>query len=121
MAHSMKVDVDAVKEWIGKGAKPSERLAKLLYRETKDDLFAKYFVERERKRAVKNPSEEDLAKVEADKNSTSTKEKKEEAVEEKKEEVVEEKKEEVVEEKKEEAVEEKKEEVVEEKKEEAVE
>lgn len=59
LAHTMQVDVESVKEWISKGAKPSERVAKLLYKETKDKMFTKYYEERERKRAVKNPKEED--------------------------------------------------------------
>lgn len=65
LAHKIEVDVDAIKGWILKGAKPSERVAKLLFKETKDDLFSQYFVERERKREVRNPSEEEIAAKEA--------------------------------------------------------
>ena len=88
----MEVNADAVKSWIEKGAKPSERVAKLLYKETNDKLFAKYFEERERKGEIRNPSEEQLAAMEAAKNPPKAEEKKEEVKEEeKKEEAVEKK------------------------------
>jgi len=68
IAHKMEVDAASVKSWIEKWAKPSERVAKLLYKETKDTLFAKYFEERERNGEIRNPSEEQLAAIEAAKN-----------------------------------------------------
>ncbi|MFA7718185.1 MAG: 30S ribosomal protein S16 [Candidatus Absconditabacterales bacterium] len=48
MKHVLEVDVNIIKEWIKKGAMPSERIAKLLYQQTKDDVFQKFFVQRER-------------------------------------------------------------------------
>ncbi len=47
LAHTMEADVTAIKEWISKWAQPTERVAKLLFADTKDDFFKKYFIERE--------------------------------------------------------------------------
>jgi len=85
LKHELKVDVEAIKWWIAKGSQMSEKAAKLLYNETKDDLFKKFFVIRERVREIRNPSEEQLAKMEAEKKALESKK-----VEEKKEEVKEE-------------------------------
>lgn len=52
IAHTMEADVDAIKNWISKWAQLSERVAKLLYAETKDKLFTKYFIERQSKKAL---------------------------------------------------------------------
>ena len=46
--HEFSADVDAIVWWIKKWAKPSERLAKLLYKQTKDELFNKFIEHRER-------------------------------------------------------------------------
>jgi ribosomal protein S16 len=48
LAHKMEVNVEQIKSWIAKGAQLSERVAKLLFNETKDDLFKKFYVERTR-------------------------------------------------------------------------
>ena len=48
MKHVLEVDVALVKEWVAKGAQISERVAKLLYAQTKDALFQKFYVERTR-------------------------------------------------------------------------
>ena len=48
----MDVNLDEVKLWISKGAQPSERVAKLLYADTKDELFKKYFQERTSTKAL---------------------------------------------------------------------
>lgn len=40
--------MDAIKSWITKGAKPSERLAKVLLAATKDKIFEKYIIQRTR-------------------------------------------------------------------------
>lgn len=53
LAHKMEVNVEVIKEWIKKGAQLSERVAKLLYAETKDELFKKFYVERTRTAAKK--------------------------------------------------------------------
>jgi len=47
------VDVDSILSWIKKGAKPSERLAKILLKETKNELFNKFIEHRERKGVTK--------------------------------------------------------------------
>lgn len=52
--HVLKVDTDAIISWISKWAKPSERLAKLLLKETKNELFNKFIEQRERKGVTKN-------------------------------------------------------------------
>jgi len=49
----LTVDIATIKAWIAKGAQVSERVAKLLYAETKDALFQKFFVHRERKGVTK--------------------------------------------------------------------
>ena len=51
--HLLTVDIATIKAWIAKGAQVSERVAKLLYAETKDALFQKFFVHRERKGVTK--------------------------------------------------------------------
>lgn len=48
LAHKLEADVAQIKSWIGKWAKPSERVAKLLLNETKDPLFEKFFEKIER-------------------------------------------------------------------------
>jgi small subunit ribosomal protein S16 len=48
LAHKMEVNVDMVKSWISKWAQLSERIAKLLFAETKDPLFQKFYTERTR-------------------------------------------------------------------------
>ena len=58
-----KYDIEAIKSWIEKWAKPSERLARLLFAETKDELFQKYFVHRTR--TAKKKKWGDEAKEEA--------------------------------------------------------
>ncbi len=51
--HILKVDTDAIVSWIKKWAKPSERLAKILLKETKNELFNKFIEHRERKGVTK--------------------------------------------------------------------
>ena len=53
------INIDAIKEWISKGAQPSERVAKLAFRESGDKLFEKYFVQRDLKRETRNPDKFD--------------------------------------------------------------
>jgi len=52
IAHEMDVNLDEVKLWLSKGAQLSERVAKLLYAKTKDDMFKKYFTERTSTKAL---------------------------------------------------------------------
>jgi small subunit ribosomal protein S16 len=42
--HKMEVQADRVLDLIGTGAKPSERLAKLLFSHTKNEAFKQFFV-----------------------------------------------------------------------------
>lgn len=53
--HVVEIKVDEVKAWIAKGAQPSERVAKIAFKKSGDDFFKKYFVERTREKAVRNP------------------------------------------------------------------
>jgi len=48
LAHKMEVNVEMIKTWIEKWAQLSERVAKLLFVETKDALFQKFYTERTR-------------------------------------------------------------------------
>ena len=54
LQHKLTADVDTILSWIAKGAKPSERLAKLLYKDTKNEIFSKFITHRERKGVTKN-------------------------------------------------------------------
>ena len=51
--HKQDLDIDAIKEWISKGAKPSERVAKLAYKVSQDEVFKKFFIIRDRQRPKK--------------------------------------------------------------------
>ncbi len=51
--HLFKADVDTIISWISKGAQPSERVAKLLFKETKNEIFSKFIEQRERKGITK--------------------------------------------------------------------
>ena len=53
LAHKLEVQTEVIKERIKKGAQLSERLAKLLFIETKDKLFKEFFVERTRTATTK--------------------------------------------------------------------
>ena len=68
IAHEMDVNLDEVKLWLSKWAQLSERVAKLLFAKTKDDMFKKYFVERTSTKALeihnKRIEEEKAAKAE---------------------------------------------------------
>jgi len=59
LTHTLEVNTDAIIAWIAKGAQLSERVAKLLYNQTKDEQFKKFVVIRERTR--KSKSEEPAA------------------------------------------------------------
>jgi len=54
LTHTLEVNTDTIVSWIAQGAKPSERVAKLLYTHTKNDLFKKFIVVRERTRKSKS-------------------------------------------------------------------
>ena len=55
LKHESEIKIDSVKAWIGKGAKPSERVAKILFQKSKDDFFKKYLVTKTIERKIKNP------------------------------------------------------------------
>lgn len=50
-------DLEAIKSWIAKGATPSERLAKVLFARTKDQVFEKFFLKRNRTAKKKKEEE----------------------------------------------------------------
>lgn len=56
--HETEIDIEAVKEWIGKGAQPSNRVAKICFKLTQDEFFKKYIVESSRVRRKKNAPDE---------------------------------------------------------------
>ena len=58
LKHVLEVDVDNVKSWIEKWAKPSERVAKLLFKQTNDVMFKKFYKEIERKSLPKKEKSE---------------------------------------------------------------
>ena len=49
LKHSFEADIPAIKEWIEKGAHPSERVAKLLFKSTNDTFYKGFYKEIERK------------------------------------------------------------------------
>jgi len=53
VGHIFKADVDSILAWIAKWAQPSERVAKLLLKETKNEFFNKFIEQRERKWVTK--------------------------------------------------------------------
>jgi len=55
--HTIDVDWNAAAEWVSKWANVSERTAKLLYNHTKNDVFKKFIVMRERVRKSKKDPE----------------------------------------------------------------
>ena len=58
LKHVLDVNVDAIKSWIEKWAKPSERVAKLLFKQTNDNMFKKFYKEIERKALPKSEKSE---------------------------------------------------------------
>ena len=58
LKHTTELDIDAIKEWIGKGAQPSNRVAKLCLKHSQDEFFKKYIQESDRVRKVKNAPDE---------------------------------------------------------------
>ena len=58
LKHNFEADIEAIKWWIEKGAKPSERLAKLLFKSTNDAMFKKFYKEIERKALPKKEKAE---------------------------------------------------------------
>ncbi len=56
LQHTLQANIEDIIAWIKKWARPSERVAKLLYKETKDELFNKFIEHRER---TAKPKKED--------------------------------------------------------------
>lgn len=52
--HKLEANVGAIKARVAKGSQMSERVAKLLYKDTNDALFQKFFELKEKKRLPKN-------------------------------------------------------------------
>lgn len=57
LRHEMAMDIDTIKEWIGKGAQPSNRVAKLARKHSDDTFFDKYIVKNDRVRTKRNPED----------------------------------------------------------------
>jgi len=55
--HTQEIKIDLIKERIKKGAQLSERVAKLVYNETKDEMFTKFFEKRTRERKKRKEEE----------------------------------------------------------------
>jgi len=104
--HTQEIDYDAVKAWIAKWSQLSNRVAKICYAATKDDVFKKFIVETDRVRKKRNAADEPeeapaaeaaawaaVAEAASD-DAPAQEEQKEEAQEEQKEEAQEEQKEE---------------------------
>ena len=58
MKHETKAELETIKSWIGKGAQPSNRVAKLLFNLSKDEFFKKYIKFSTAQRKPKNADEE---------------------------------------------------------------
>ena len=56
--HTQEIDYDAIKEWIAKWSQLSNRVAKICYAATKDEIFKKFIVETTRVRKKKNAPDE---------------------------------------------------------------
>jgi len=52
--HESQINVERVKELISHGAQMSERAAKIAFNQSKDDVFSKFIVFRNRTRATKD-------------------------------------------------------------------
>lgn len=59
LKHTSEMDIETIKSWIGKGAQPSQRVAKLAYNSSKDEFFKPYIKEVTRTRKKKNPEDEE--------------------------------------------------------------
>lgn len=55
LSHTLSLDNDVVKSYLAKGVSLSERVAKLLYKQTNDESYKKFFVMRQSESKTKNP------------------------------------------------------------------
>ncbi len=53
----LKIDIEKAKYWISKGAQPSERVAKMLYKLSGEEMFKKFFRYVDRNRPKKKEKE----------------------------------------------------------------
>jgi ribosomal protein S16 len=53
--HEFSIKADRVKELLTTGVQLSERVAKLMFKETKDAMYKKFFTEKTTQRTTKNP------------------------------------------------------------------
>ena len=60
------MDIEAIKEWIGKGAQPSNRVAKLARKFSDDAFFDAYITHSDRKRRGKNEPEPEAEETPAE-------------------------------------------------------
>lgn len=58
LSHKLEVETDKIKSYIEKWSQVSDRVAKLLFKETKDKLFEKFFTEKTKNRKPKKESKE---------------------------------------------------------------
>ncbi len=56
--HTQEINYDAVKEWIWKGSQLSNRVAKICYKATNEEIFKKFIKETDRVRKKKNAPDE---------------------------------------------------------------
>lgn len=54
LQHKLEADVEVIKNRVANGSQMSERVAKLLYKDTNDQLFQKFFTMKDKKRLPKN-------------------------------------------------------------------
>ena len=57
MKKTVTYDLEAIKKWVSEWAQLSERVAKVLFKETNDELFSKFFVHRTRTKAKRKEVE----------------------------------------------------------------
>ena len=72
--HETKMDIDLIKEWIGKWAQPSNRVAKLARKFSDDTFFDQYIVHSDRvRRATNAPDEPEEEEVVEEKKTSNRK------------------------------------------------
>lgn len=52
--HKHEIDIEEIRKYTANGAQLSERVAKIAYKESKDEFFKKFYTEKDIKRAKKN-------------------------------------------------------------------
>lgn len=54
LSHELNAQVEEIKAWVEKGTQVSPRVAKMLFNESKDPIFEKFFEKKDLKRLPKN-------------------------------------------------------------------